>query len=166
MKKLLLGGIWVCAVTVAAVYLATISARGAPPAEPEAHLQGLDYVKTRQISVPKISEGKIQGYVVIRLVFTIDADAKRKLPVPPEVFIVDEAFRAIYRDESIDFSQLAKTDLNKFTQSISDRVNERLTPGLIRETLVEQFDYVPYDAIQYGEPTPAGLAREVATNSL
>ncbi|HET7410951.1 MAG TPA: hypothetical protein VFJ13_12205, partial [Paracoccaceae bacterium] len=121
MKKLLLGGIWVCAVTIASVYIASLSAGGASATSEEAPLQGIDYVKTRQINVPRISDGRIQGYVVARFVFTIDAETKRNLPVPPEVFIVDEAFRAIYGDETIDFANLEKTDLAELTRRITGR---------------------------------------------
>ena len=148
MKRLLLGGIWVCAVTIASVYIASVSAGGASAASEEAALRGIDYVKTRQINVPRISEGRIQGYVVARFVFTVDAEAAHRLTVPPEVFVVDEAFRIIYGDEAIDFADLQKTDLTSLTDSITARVNERLQPDFVKETLVEQFDYVSYDSIE------------------
>src|SRR5690606_17040623 len=148
MKRLLLGGIWVCAVTIASVYLASVSAGGASAASEDAALRGIDYVKTRQINVPRISEGRIQGYVVARFVFTVDAEAAHRLTVPPEVFVVDEACRAIYGDDAIDFAKLEKTDLPGLTERITERVNERLRPDFVKETLVEQFDYVHYESIE------------------
>ena len=165
MKKLLLGGIWVCAVTSASVYVASLNAGGASAPADDAYLQGIDYVKTRQITVPRIAEGTIQGYVIARFVFTVDAQAVRQLAVPPEVFVVDEAFRAIYGDEKLDFDNLQKLDLSGLTQEITDRVNERVQPELVHETLVEQFDYVPYSSLENGTGTPSESARDVLQNS-
>ena len=158
MKKLLLGGVWVCAVTSASVYFASWNAGGATSSE-EAYLQGIDYVKTRQITVPRIAEGKIQGYVIARFVFTVDAQALRQLSVPPEVFVVDEAFRAIYADDKLDFQDLQKLDLSGLTTTITEKVNERVQPGLVEETLVEQFDYVPYSSLENSTGTPSEGAR-------
>ena len=165
MKKLLLGGVWVCAVTSASVYVASLNAGGAAAPAEDAYLQGIDYVKTRQITVPRISKGEIQGYLIARFVFTMDAQAVRQLAVPPEVFVVDEAFRAIYDDEKLDFDNLQKLDLSGLTQMITDRVNERVQPELVHETLVEQFDYVPYSSIENGTGTPSEAAREVLESS-
>ena len=165
MKKLLLGGVWVCAVTSAAVYFASLQAGGAAAPAEEPYLQGIDYVKTRQITVPRISDGKIQGYVLARFVFTVDAQAVRQLAVPPEVFVVDEAFRAIYGDDKLDFENLQKLDLSGLTQMITDRVNARVQPELVQETLVEQFDYVPFSTLERGGGPPSGSAIEALEGS-
>lgn len=165
MKKLLLGGIWVCAVTSASVYFASWNAGGAAAPSEETYLQGIDYVKTRQITVPRIAQGKIQGYVIARFVFTVDAQSLRQLAVPPEVFVVDEAFRAIYGDEKIDFENLQKVDLSDLTRTITERVNERVQPALVHETLVEQFDYVPYSSLESGGGTPSEGARSAIAGS-
>ncbi len=160
MKKLLLGGIWVCAVTSGAVYFASWNAGGASVASEEAYLQGIDYVKTRQITVPRISEGKIQGYVIARFVFTVDAQTARELAVPPEIFVVDEAFRAIYGDDKLDFDHLERVDLSGLTTRIVTNVNDRVQPDLVEEVLVEQFDYVPYASLTSpSSPPEAGIER-------
>ena len=147
MKKLLLGGIWVCAVTSASVYFASWDAGGASAAGEDDFLPGLDYVKTRQITVPRISAGKIQGYIVARFVFTVDAQTAHDLAVPPEIFVVDEAFRAIYSDDKLNFDHLERVDLSGLTARITQDVNGRLQPDLVKETMVEQFDYVPYASL-------------------
>jgi hypothetical protein len=164
-KKLLLGGVWVCAVTSASVYFASWNAGGASAPTEEAYLKGIDYVKTRQITVPRIADGKIQGYVIARFVFTVDAMAVRQLAVPPEVFVVDEAFRAIYADDKLDFEDLQKVDLSGLTRMITERVNERVQPSLVEETLIEQFDYVPYSSLESGTGTPGDSARDALESS-
>ena len=57
---------------------------------------GLDYVKTNIMSVPIISDGAIQGYLIAQFVFTADGKVLRQLSVPPELFLTDEAFRTIF----------------------------------------------------------------------
>lgn len=145
-----------CAVTSASVYFASLFAGGAAPAAEQPVLKGLDYVKTRQITVPRISDGKIQGYVIARFVFTVDAETLQHLSVPPEIFVVDEAFQVIYGDERLDFGNLKKVDLSELAKVITANANERLEPDLIKETLVEQFDYVPYGSLPAGKPSGAG----------
>jgi hypothetical protein len=157
-KKLLLGGIWVCAVTSASVYFASRNAGGAPVASEEAYLQGIDYVKTRQITVPRIADGKIQGYIIARFVFTVDAQTARGLAVPPEIFVVDEAFRAIYGDDKLDFDNLEPVDLSALTAQVVADVNQRVQPDLVKEILVEQFDYVPYRSLMSPAIPPSDQA--------
>lgn len=164
MMRLLAGGVWICAVTAASTYMASSWVTGATAAAPhEPYMQGIDYEKTRQITVPKISDGKIQGYVVAQFVFTADAATLRQLSVPPELFVVDEAFRTIYADDELDFENLEKGDLSALTAAITERVNERVQAKLVQDTLVEQFYYVPYDQAGGVPPTvtvPASEAPE------
>ena len=53
-------------------------------------------VKTNIISVPIVTAGSIRGYLIAQFVYTADGDLLRKLSVPPELFLTDEAFRTIY----------------------------------------------------------------------
>lgn len=158
MRNLLLAGAWVGAVTIASVYASStgsfLSLLSREPA-----LQGMVYVKTRPINVPRISDGRIEGYVIAQFVFTMDAKARRNLSVPMEVFVVDEAFRAIYDDEAIQFADLRKTDLEALTSALTARVNARLEADFLKETLIEQFDYIPYETIQqYPDISSAGAS--------
>lgn len=141
MIKLLIGGLWVCAVTAGtAFYVSTWQAGAASRAEEE-FIDGLDYIKTRAINVPIIHEGRIEGYVITRLVFTVDARTLSRLSVPPEVFVIDEAFRAIYADEATDFDHLERFDLNVFADDVVARVNARLEAEIVQEVLIDRFDY-------------------------
>jgi hypothetical protein len=146
--KLLLSGLWLCLATAAASYAAVSWKTGAKAAEEPAYIDGLDYEKTRAINVPMIAEGKIQGYVVAQFVFTVDAKTKSKLTVPPEVFVLDEAFRTIYADEKLDFRQLEKYDLPALMTAIRERVNARLEADVIKDVLVEEFNYLAKDEAQ------------------
>jgi hypothetical protein len=149
MIKLLITGIWVCIVTVGASLGVSYwnESRAALPPAPE-YAEGLVYEKTKVFNVPMIADGGVQGYIVAQLVFTAEAKVLRQLPVPPESFVIDEAFRSIYGDPKLDFKNLARYDLALFTQTVRERVNKRLQVDVLRDVLVQDFNYVSKDQIR------------------
>ncbi|MES2029322.1 MAG: hypothetical protein V4477_09120 [Pseudomonadota bacterium] len=149
MMKLLITGIWACLVTVGtsfgiSYWKETAAALPAKQDQPE----GLVYEKTKVLNVPMIADGSVQGYIVTQIVFTADAQVLRRLPVPPEPFVVDEAFRTIYGDQKLDFKNLGRYDLTQFAQTVRAQVNKRLQTDALQEVLVQDFNYVSKDQIR------------------
>jgi hypothetical protein len=68
--------------------------------------------------------------------------------VPPEPFVVDEAFRMIYGDQKLDFKNLGRYDLTQFAQTVRAQVNKRLQTEALQEVLVQDFNYVSKDQIR------------------
>ena len=95
-----------------------------------------------------ISDGKLRGYVVAKVVFTADAAALRDSPIDPQPFVVDEAFRHIYTDGKVEFDHLSKYNLDKITGDIKDAVNKRLGTDLIKDILVEELNYVDSEQLK------------------
>ncbi len=89
-----------------------------------------------------IADGKVQGYVIAVLVFTADAKLMHTLPVPPNSFVVDEAFRQIYSDPALDFRKLAKYDITKRLAEVRAKVNERLGGDVVKDVLVDEINFV------------------------
>jgi hypothetical protein len=149
MMKLLITGIWACLVTVGtsfgiSYWQETAAALPAKQDQPE----GLVYEKVKVINVPMIADGSVQGYVIAQLVFTANAKVLRQLPVPPEPFVVDEAFRTLYGDQKLDFKNLGRYDLAQFAQTVRAQVNKRLQTEALQEVLVQDFNYVSKDQIR------------------
>jgi hypothetical protein len=149
MMKLLITGIWACLVTVGtsfgiSYWKETAAALPAKQDQPE----GLVYEKVKVINVPMIADGSVQGYIVTQLVFTANAKVLRQLPVPPEPFVVDEAFRMIYGDQKLDFKNLGRYNLTQFAQTVRAQVNKRLQTDALQEVLVQDFNYVSKDQIR------------------
>lgn len=141
MLKLLLGGVWMCVVTAGAALTAPIWLD--PPSEQEQDfIEGLDYIKTRAMNVPIIRDGEITGYVIARFVYTGDARTLNALSVPPTVYVLDEALQTIYADETINFTKLRRQDLSSLTETIRAKVNERLRSEIVRDILIDRFDYI------------------------
>ncbi len=151
MVKTALIAIWVCVVMASSVY-ATVLFRSATPETKatEEFFGGLDYVKSDILSVPIISDGKIGGYVVAQFVFTIDAATLRQLSVPPNVFIADEAFRALFAGEAVDFKNMKKYDLDGLKKRIAENVNLRFKSDLVQDVLIERLNFIPLDKVRYG----------------
>ncbi|WP_152046109.1 hypothetical protein [Aureimonas psammosilenae] len=146
MIKTLAIGLWVCVASLGASYVAA-SMQG--PAVEEKHeptyFNGLDWRKTESITVPILTKDRIAGYVLARFVYTIDGEIANKLAVPPDAFVMNDAFTAVYQTSDFDFQNPQKYDLDGLKTKIKDSVNKRYDQELIHEVLVEQFDFLPKD---------------------
>ena len=101
--------------------------------------------KTPTMNVPIVKEGAVQGYVIAQFVYTVDADAVKTLSLPPEAYLIDEAFRALYSDDKLDFRKLEKYDLTNLTKQLLHRVQERMGNDVVKEVLVQEFNFVAKD---------------------
>ncbi|MCP3472663.1 hypothetical protein NLM33_20330 [Bradyrhizobium sp. CCGUVB1N3] len=148
MIRLLLTGLWVCILTAGGSYAVAYWKENGGLIHKDEYLDGLQYQKTRALSVPMVENGSVQGYIVARFVYTVEARTMHQLTVPPDPFVVDEAFRKIYADDRLDFRKLARYDLSILTAAIKQRVNERMQADVIQDVLVEDFNYVSRDEFQ------------------
>lgn len=143
MIKIILAGIWGCLVVVTSSYGVTYwqtHQAKAPGSEETAG--GIEYKKVRPLSVPVLSDGVIQGYIVVQFVFTADAKVLKEAPVPLEIYLLDEAFRLIYSDEALNFRNTERYDLNRLAKRLTEKLRTRLNGDLVKEVLVDQFNYV------------------------
>ncbi|MTH98271.1 hypothetical protein [Roseibium sp. RKSG952] len=140
-------GVWMPLATIMSGLITVNWLNEEKPAETANAIGGLDYENVQPVNVPMIKDGVLQGYVVAKLVFTADGDALRSLPVPPHPFLIDEAFRRLYADETLDFSYLGRYDLDSLTVDLRDATNRRLGKKVVHEVLVEEFNYFPKDVV-------------------
>lgn len=142
MMKLLLVGVWASIVSLGAAFgmLQWHKLAGAPKGDSETKVE--EY-RTKAINVPIIGAGTIQGYIVAQFVFTVDAVALAKLPVNPEVYVLDEAFKTIYAGEQVNFQNMKKQDLPLLAKKLGENVNKRLGLDIVRDVLIDQLSYVP-----------------------
>lgn len=147
MIKLLIIGVWACVVTLGSSYVVfSMSAPEAPGSAESDFYDGLDYRSTGAITVPIIADKAVKGYILARFVYTIDGKTVAKLTVPPEPFVLDEAFRRLYASDDFDFENPERFDLPAFMEEIKTAVNGRYGEDLVQDILVEQFDYLPKGA--------------------
>lgn len=146
MIKLLLVGLWACAITLSSCWAVLSWTAASKPAETEhgaeKQTNTLEHVRTKMISVPIISEGAIQGYVIAQFIFSIDAKQLKQLSIKPEAILLDEAFKVIYAGETVDFRNIKKQDLPAMLKTINDGVNKRFGSPLVESVLIQELNYV------------------------
>lgn len=148
MIKLILSALWICIITLVSSYVAASWKTQTAMVGDEGGLTGLNYTKTTPINVPIIAEGDITGYVVAQFVYTADAAALKQLSVPPDAFILDEAFRTIFSDERIDIDNIERFDLASLTANLATAVNTRFGADIVQDVLVEQFTFVTKEEVR------------------
>ena len=147
--KLFAVGLWVVLVALGCTYAAAIylpQSNGQPSAAVQLQVQ-----KTRVINVPIIVDGAVQGFISMQFAYTIDGATLKSLQVPPEIYLLDEAFRAVYTDRSLDTRHVEKYDLAQLTQRLVETTNAHLGAPLIKEVLIENFSYVSKDVNKNSE---------------
>jgi hypothetical protein len=63
-------------------------------------------------------------------------------------YVLDEAYRLIYAESTVEFQNIQKADLSKLTSDIKSRVNTRLGRDAIKDVLVRSFHYVSREDAQ------------------
>jgi hypothetical protein len=109
--------------------------------------------KTHEINVPRIKDGAIKGYAVMLLSYTIDLSALRAAAMAPDSILVDEAFRYVYNDDTIDFDHLDRFDLAKMSKALARAVNARVKANVVVDVGVQEFTYAPISDT-HGRPGP------------
>jgi hypothetical protein len=142
MIRLIAGCIWIIAVTSASAYVTATWKSGGPKDHPPLNKPAdLERKKTAAINVPMIANGNIEGYIVAQFVYLADAKNLQELSIPPDDFVMDEAFRQLYSNE-VDFNHLEKYDLQSLTKVLIQKINQRLGRDIIKDILVVEFTYV------------------------
>jgi len=144
MIKTILTGVWICVATLASLYSVMIWQGGKnASAQPDKFFGGLDYVKTNTVSVPIIDDGDVAGYVLARFIYLADGRQLKKMSVPAELVLIDEAFQAIYAGSLKNFKRIEKYDLAALTTRMKNSANKRFETNLIDDVLIDSISYVP-----------------------
>ncbi|ENS55805.1 hypothetical protein C036_02244 [Brucella melitensis F1/06 B10] len=85
--------------------------------------------------------------MVAQLVYTVDSNIHKKLTVPLEYFISDEIFHKFYGSYS-DTKSVEKVSFEDVRSSIINDLNARFPEPVIKDLLVEQFNYISSEEIR------------------
>jgi hypothetical protein len=156
MIRIALIGLWICGVALGSLYFAVWQNSATAAVAPKSGEVALDDGKTDVFSVPIIVDGAVNGYVITQLAYTLDKTVKASINVPVSYFINDEIFSQFYGHYSAakDVQSVRFDDVKK---SIIDGVNARLPQPLIKDLLVEQFNYITAKEIR--DQNTKGLER-------
>jgi hypothetical protein len=135
-------GIWICFVSLASIYAGAYLKAHPLAIGDEAKEKKLAMRKVKPMTIPIVSRGALKGYVSAEFLFLQDSSQRHKNDLDPESYFMDEAFRLIYTDETIDFTNIEKFDLSVLAKKITERVNQRMGQPILKETLVKNFAFV------------------------
>lgn len=99
--------------------------------------------KTHEINVPRIKDGAVTGYVVMLLSYSVDLNALKSATMAPDAILVDEAFRYVYGDDTIDFDHLDRFDIAKMSRALIRAVNAKVKSKVLVDVGVQEFTYAP-----------------------
>ena len=139
--KTFIVGLWVLLVSLGTSY-AVATLQSGKGSQTTAAKPTLQLEKTRVINVPMIAGGEVRGFIVAQFGYTVDAAKAKELPVAPEAFLLDEAFRAIYTDDRLDFRHLEKYDVNGLTTRLVAATNRRLGVDIVHDVLIQDFTFI------------------------
>lgn len=149
MVKLLLTGLWVCIVTLGAVYFSVQMAAGPAPVDEEAAARDkLELVRGESITVPMISNGAITGYFIGRISFMMDKTKAAQITLPIAELTTDQLYTLLVGNKMVDLSNPGAFDLQKFKTTVKDGMNCKLGDQVVAEVLVEQLDYMSKEDIR------------------
>jgi hypothetical protein len=142
MIKFILVGAWASLATLASSYGTMYVRASFDKSASEQPAAAVETRKTKEIDIPKIRDGALKGYVVTQFVYSLNGAAAKKLAFSPEPFVIDEAFRYIFNDDSIDLENLKKYDLQKFTDTVIKNVNARLKTDVVQDLAIQEFTFL------------------------
>lgn len=142
MIRSLAASLWIVSVTLAAVYFGRSMQNDKPGPGPEPGAQPSVTVKLNSMTVPVLTGGSLQGYVLTRVSIAAKPDLLKNLPQPPDLLLGDETFRTLYAEEQIDFKRMEKIDLSRLSQKIRDNINSRANAAVAEDVFIQELHYM------------------------
>ncbi|RCL02551.1 MAG: hypothetical protein JSC188_000065 [Candidatus Tokpelaia sp. JSC188] len=149
MLKFIAVGLWVSLIaSCALIFGAQMTKSGHKQSENQVEmLSKVGQEHSELISVPVMTDGNVQGYVVAKLIYITDSDVKNNLSVPLGMFVNDEIFRIFFGAYS-DTREIEKVKFDDIRQKIIAGVNQRFPRPVIKDLLVEQFNFINADQVR------------------
>lgn len=151
MVKTVVVGIWVCLVTLAAVYF-SVDMATKPKADPEAEKKpAIEMVKGESITVPVLKDGEVLGYFIGRVSFLMDKEKLQGVELPMTEYMTDEMFSLLVGSKMVNLSDPTAFKLDEYKKMIREDLNKRLGDEYVKDVLVEQLDYMSKEDIRVGQ---------------
>ena len=153
MIKLIGTGVWVLAITLAAVYF-SLKMASAPKVDEEAAAReaAMEFVTGYTTTVPVLGEGGVNGYLLTKLAYKANKELAAKQVVPLPQMITDELYTLLVGKKMIDVTATGNFDLDAFRGVVKEGLNRRFGAEVIAEVYVEQIDYITTASVE--DPAP------------
>lgn len=172
MIKLVLTGLWVCAVTLASVYFSVQTATAPAISPDDAKKAEQELVKGESINIPVIANGQVTGYFLTRISFMMVKGKANALQIPLPELTTDELFSLLVGNKTIDISHAESFDVAAFRSDLKKGMNERLGGDYVADVLIQQLDYLSKEETHGGETVgkktvkPVKIVQDAATDKV
>lgn len=153
MIKVVLTGVWVCVVTLAAVYFSVQIGTAPKVDETAAKKAALEMVKGESITVPLLKDATVEGYFIGRISFLMNKEKLNGVTLPMTEYMTDELFTLLVGNSMIEITNPKAFNLEAFKKTVREDLNKRLGDEYVAEVLVEQLDYMSKNDIRTGQQT-------------
>jgi flagellar basal body-associated protein FliL len=141
-KLVLLGMIGALAASGgASIALMQMDNRETADATEENGLQ-IESIPTELAAVPVINEGKVTGYLVLRVTCGVDRSQLKQADVLLGPYLSDAVFRAAFDFASEGVSEIKSKHIEQLAQTISTYANEKLGGNVVTSVNLEQLNLV------------------------
>lgn len=152
MIKILLVGLWVCALTLGGVY-AAVSFSGKPGENAEAKAETpTEYVAGEILSLPVVTDNAVTGYFLAKVSVTVDSEKAKKVHLPIAPYITDQLFGLLVGDKLIDLPTAGSFDVAGLKTKVKDGINGQVGEELVTGVIVEQLDFLSKADLNSGDP--------------
>ncbi|MDM9626424.1 hypothetical protein QTL95_10985 [Rhizobium sp. S152] len=159
MIKLVITGVWVCAITLASVYFSVHMATAPAPAPDDSKQSQLELVKGETITVPIVKDGAVSGYFITKMSFMMNKDVVKGATLPLTEMTTDELFTLLIGNKMIDIAKVKSFDPGAFRDTIKKNINQHLGGDYIDQVMLEQMDYLSKEEVEAnssGQPPKTG----------
>jgi len=148
--KFIIMGIWVLFVTFGGLFIGYTMKddKFAESVEIKAEGEGKrEQDNTDIMSVPVMVDGEVKGYLLVQLTFVMDENVKSTLDLPIAPFVNDAIFAEFFGAYT-DRHQIEKVRFEPSRNRIIENVNQRFGTKVIKDLLVQQFNFVTAEKIR------------------
>jgi hypothetical protein len=143
MVKLILTGVWVAIVTLAAVYFSIQFSKPEDPNAADAKKKATEeLVRGELTTFPVIENGSVEGYFLTKTSYIADKNKIAAITLPIPELLTDQLYTELVGDNVIRIGDNRKFNLKAFRDRVKDALNKRLGDGVILDVIVEQIDYL------------------------
>ncbi len=148
MIKIILVGVWVCAVTLGTVYFSVQYASAPTTPDDGKPKVAAEYLPGELVTVPMIADGAIKGYFINKLSFNADKEKLKLIQTPLKETLTSTLFDILVGAKMIDIPNMRNFELAAFKTAIKDGVNKELGDEIILEVYVEQLEYLSKEDVK------------------
>jgi len=149
MIKVIAAGIWGALVVLATTF-GLVSYKRMPAAAQQNEPAQIEQVKTKDINIPFFEKEEMLGYARVQFAFSFDKVQFTKLPIKPDVILVDEAYRSMAEYQFQNPRRPSRAELEKIVDSIRKSCNDRIGSQFIQTVWIQDYAFIPVASIRNG----------------